>query len=597
MGSSSDCKADPGSSWLRRYRRAVRLVGLLGAAAVLLELGFVVTEGWRAALRPAQATAAAVLALDLLAALRRLEPRWPGRGTEPPMGPYLRRPRLVLRRRWLEFLHLLVSVILLAVVLQVPGQAHLAPHAIQAFLVGAVVLRLLKGDARIVALGVAPELLLIVSFAVLILGGTSLLLLPRAVQPGVAPLQPLEALFTAVSACTVTGLTVRETGATFSGLGSAVILALIQCGALGLITLVALASVASGRLFSVPQMVTLKTLFGVRKRTDIRPFLVSVLVLTLGIELVGAVLLHLCLPGHEGGIGWSLFHSVSAFCNAGFDLGWGVGPDGEAQDLLSLRPAAVAVLLGLIVTGGLGFPVLRELGSIKRLRATASMRSGGLSLHSRLALASTAVLVLGGWLGLTVLEWGHALEGEGQVRRILGPLAESISARTAGFEALPGQDLSQPGRVLVAGLMVIGAGPVSTGGGIKTVAVVVLLLALARRLRGRPGFEAFGRPVRRSVMRAAVILLVSYMLIAAALVGLLGLTDPAFSMGDRIFEVLSALSTVGLSAGVAEGAGPRGQLLLCFAMFLGRVGPLALVLMLSRSGEKELAEGDSIPIA
>ena len=241
--------------------------GVAGRGSGLLELGFV-TEGWRAALRPAQATAAAVLALDLLAALRRLEPRWPGRGTEPPMGPYLRRPRLVLRRRWLEFLHLLVSVILLAVVLQVPGQAHLAPHAIQAFLVGAVVLRLLKGDARIVALGVAPELLLIVSFAVLILGGTSLLLLPRAVQPGVAPLQPLEALFTAVSACTVTGLTVRETGATFSGLGSAVILALIQCGALGLITLVALASVASGRLFSVPQMVTLKTLFGVRKRTS-----------------------------------------------------------------------------------------------------------------------------------------------------------------------------------------------------------------------------------------------------------------------------------------------------------------------------------------
>ena len=513
------------------------------------------------------------------------------------MGPYLRRPSLVLRRRWPEFLHLLVSAILLAVVLLAPGQDHLAPHAVQAFLVGAVLLRLLKGDARIVALGVAPELLLIGSFILLILGGTALLLLPRAVQPGVAPLQPLEALFTAVSACTVTGLTVRETGATFSGLGHAVILALVQCGALGLITLVALASVASGRLFSVPQMITLKTLFGVRRRTDIRPFLVSVLVLTLGIELGGALLLHLCLPGHEGGIGWSLFHSVSAFCNAGFDLGWGVGPDGEALDLLALRPAAVVVLLGLIVAGGLGFPVLRELGRISQRRKTASIRPEGLSLHSRLALMSTGVLVLGGWLGLTVMEWGHALEGEGQLRRILGPLAQSISARTAGFEALPGHELSQPGRVLVAGLMVIGAGPVSTGGGIKTVAVVVLLLALARRLRGRPGFAALGRPVRRSVVRAASILFASYMLVAGALVGLLGLTDPAFSAGDRIFEVLSALSTVGLSAGVAEGAGPRGQLLLCLAMFLGRVGPLALVLMLSRSGEKELAEGDAIPIA
>jgi len=579
----------------------VRLIGLLGAAAVLLDLGFADAARWRGVLRPLQAASAAVLALDLVAALARLEPRWPGRGTEPPVGPHRRRPRLVLRRRWMEFLHLALCTALLVALVRVPGQAHLAPHAVQAFLAGAVLLRLLKGEIRILAVGVAPELLLIGSFVLLVLGGTFLLLLPRAVQPGVAPLEPIEALFTAVSACTVTGLTVRETGATFSDLGSGMIIALVQCGALGLITFVALASVASGRLFSVPQMVTLKTLFGVRKGTDIRPFLVAVLTLTLGVEVVGALLLYHLVPGPEGGVGWSVFHSISAFCNAGFDLGWGAGPGGEALGMLDLHPGAVVVLLGLVLVGGLGFPVLRELCPIPGVRprlVPSPAHHEGLSLHSRLALVSMAVLVLGGWLGLVLLEWGHALEGEGWVGRILGPLAQSITTRTAGFEALPSQELSQPGRVLVEGLMVIGAGPVSTGGGVKTIAVAVLLLALARRLRGRPGTRAFGRPVRRSVVRAAGILLASYLLVAWALVLLLGLTDPAISLEDRTFEVLSALSTVGLSAAVAERAEPGGQLLLCLAMFLGRVGPLTLVLMLSRSGEeRDVPVGDAIPIA
>ncbi len=550
---------------------------LLAAASLALEWGWglewVVEQGAFETLRGIQAFASVVVVLDLFVALRRPVFRWSARGDRPAHGPLRRNMRLVIRRRWLEFMTCVPWLV---------GAWLGKPiEAMQWFLV----LNLALGSMRMLGFlfdaNIAPEVLLVVTFGLLVLVGTGALMLPRAVQHGSAPLSPVEALFTAVSAACVTGLSLRDTTHTFSGLGRTVIIVLIQFGGLGLVSVVAMLTVSTGRLFCPTQLGALRTLTSARALSDVRRVLVAIIGLTLGIELLGACAFYMsAAPEVLGGIGrveWSVFHSVSAFCNGGFSIGE------PTAEWLGTGGAPACILAGLVVLGSLGFPVLRELLPFGRAwnrsfeRVHGPRRLRWLGLNSRAALCATGMLLV---LGMVAL-WhsGLGLPEAGLL---------SVSSRTAGFEVVPFDDLTIAGRLGLELLMVVGGGAASTGGGVKTTTLVILLAAGWGLIRRHEGTRVFGWRVPTSLVSASVAVVVIYGIGLAGLTWGLGVLEEGLPLGERFFESISALSTVGLSCGVSQAAGTGGQLLLCAGMFFGRVGPLVVVILsLRRWGRGE----------
>jgi len=286
-----------------------------------------------------------------------------------------------------------------------------------------------------------------------------------------------------------------------------------------------------------------------------------------------------------------MFHSISGFCNAGFALGeLKLGAEGWA--------GVSWILMGLIVIGGVGYPVLRDCIRVRgrwqrgfeKLRG--QRRHLRFGLHSRVALIMTFCLLLAGAAGFSWMEWEHSLRALPVEDRVFTSLLQSVTVRTAGFQVMELDQMQAGSRYLIETLMVIGAGPVSTGGGLKTVTFGVLLAAVACYLRRSGGVRLLGRPLSSWLVKAAAAVFVSYSLAAAFLVAALSVTDPAVPVRDCLFEVVSALSTTGLSAGVAERTGASGQALLCLAMFLGRVGPLMLVLRIARSAQPKAPHPD-----
>ncbi|MCB9916058.1 MAG: Trk family potassium uptake protein [Planctomycetes bacterium] len=516
--------------------------------------------------------------------------------------------RAVLRTRWHEFALLgLFGLSLAALALlgteenlaELLGMVHVRSVAklllalVQVFLLLTLVLRALQAQERYLSSKVPAEYLFMGSFALLITLGTLLLLLPGSRAEGAAPITFLDALFTSTSASCVTGLAVRDTGAEFSLLGQVVILFLFQVGGLGIITFVAFGSVLATKSFSVPQTVALRDLTNSSTLREARRFVWHVVLWMLLVEGVGALLLYFSLPAGSGpGLWrgyWCVFHAVSAFCNAGFSL--------QGDSLVQLDDAVGVnlVLMVLIVLGGLGMPVTRELvlhritraPFFRRFRFFQRLHQGKahkrLSLQTRLSLWMTGGLLLVGFVGFWALERHGVLAGRPPGEAALASAFQAVTPRTAGFNTVPFEDLTDATLVLVIGLMAIGAGPLSTGGGIKTVTFAVLLVALRAMATGRPGVEVAGRSLSRVLVRGALSVFVLYVAAAGTFVFVLSITDPHVAFRDRIFEVVSALSTVGLSTGVTTQFGGAGRVVLCVAMFMGRVGPLALILSVFRS--------------
>ena len=463
--------------------------------------------------------------------------------------------------------------------------------AIQIFLLLNLLIRLLRAQQRILATGVRPELLLAGSFGLLIVCGT-LLLLPNASAKPDNQLSLVDAVFTSTSACCVTGLAVRDTGTDFSTFGQMVIMALFQIGGLGIITFVAFVSVFSARSRPLPEMVAIREIVSARGLSDVRRQILSILVVTALVEGAGALSLYLFLPsGTEplARLKWSVFHAVSAFCNAGFSL--------QADSLITHRGnwGLMLTFIALILFGGLGFIVLRDLTAFRATtlpmfragrffrRHHAGRPASRLSVQTRISLAVTAGLLAAGFFGFWALEAGHALGGKTLGEQILTSAFHSVTPRTAGFNCVPIDGLQDATLILTMALMVVGACPVSTGGGIKTVTFGVLLLALRSMLNGSERVEAFGRTLPRRALFAALSVFVIYVLAAVSATFLLAITDPDRTLQDQAFEVVSALSTVGLSTGITPHLSSAGKLILCFTMFVGRVGPLSLVVSVFRS--------------
>lgn len=426
-----------------------------------------------------------------------------------------------------------------------------------------------------------PVRTILLSFLALILLGTVLLKLPWSTPPE-QPISWIDSLFTATSAVCVTGLIVRDTGSEFTVVGQIVILALIQLGGLGLMTFwLLLASGIRGRLSLAGRQVLEQTLADAGARGDVRPVLRLVFVFAGVTELIGFGLLTVVFRRSMewGEAAWmALFHTVSAFCNAGFSL-W-------SDSLMRFRGAwgVNLVFMALIVLGGLGFLTVHEL---KRCRG----RFRPLSLHVKLVLVVTGCLILSGCALLMVSETGTATAELSRGETVLASLFQSVTARTAGFNTLDIARLTPAALFVLVLLMYVGGSPGSTAGGVKTTTLGVLAAAAWSRVRGRQHVNAFGRTLGNLTVRNT--LTVAMAGVAVTLFGLLVLllieaptgsidADHASFIG-YLFETVSAINTVGLSTGVTPTLSPAARLWVALLMFVGRLGPLTFAAALVAS--------------
>ena len=436
------------------------------------------------------------------------------------------------------------------------------------------------------ALAAYPARTLIAWYVVLVAIGTLLLMLPACRAAGVDPFTWPEALFTATSAGTVTGLMVISTETQLSFTGQAVVLMLIQLGGLGVMSIGTLLFVSfTGRQPVRYRLLTKETL-GAPLGTDISRLILLVIALTLALEAVGTLALLLARLG-DGPLPellwWALFHSVSGFCNSGISL------QDASLAPWSGDPAVVLTMTALIVAGGLGFPVLLDLFHLRRtVRDRRNLR-----FHTRLVLLVSAVLVVGGMLFLWGMERDGAFAGMSWGDTFLAALFQSVTARTAGFSTLPMSELAYPSLFVLLLLMFVGGGSCSTAGGIKVSTFGVLTLQGLALARHKWQVAAFGRRVPDRLLGTATAVLSVYTLVLLS--GLLLLlvlesrnlahAEGAGLFMDLMFEATSALGTVGLSTGITAELGEGSRVVLVLMMLLGRVGPLALASLLLRSPE------------
>ena len=415
----------------------------------------------------------------------------------------------------------------------------------------------------------------------LVLIGTLLLWISGIGTPQLLTFQ--QALFTAVSALAVTGLSTITPGTDLTFFGQVVLMALIQIGGVGFMVLAVGVLRALRRQVSLFDRQAMRDSLGLSETMEFRSVLRRVLVSMMAVESMGAMLLWLhwrSTLGDSTAAFYGLFHAVSAFCNAGFSLFAGPQyPAGIPRDALSL-----ALLGWLIVLGGLGFPVLADLVEWPRRRR--------LSLHARLTIYVSVILIVAGAIGLMLAEnrSGGALVGVPWYRQIALSVFQSISARTAGFSVMANmQQLTAASQVLLIGLMFIGTAPASMGGGITTGTLIVLALAMWSYARRRRSVQVRKRTIPAdAVRRASAVLLVALLVVAGA-TWLILMEQPA-PLDSVVFEVVSAFSTTGLSLSYTSQLSGFGLIVIMVCMLWGRLGALTIVVALGEQRPPERVE-------
>ena len=414
-----------------------------------------------------------------------------------------------------------------------------------------------------------PAQVIVFAFAVAVVIGTALLMLPTArVGPSGAPL--LTALFTSTSAVCVTGLVTVDTPTYWSGFGQVVILGLIQVGGFGIMTLASLVGLLLSRRMGLRTRLTAATETKSIGMGDVRTVLLGVAKVSLLFETVtAAILTGRFLIGYDEPFGRALyhgvFHAVSAFNNAGFAL-YSDNLIGFATDPWICLPIAVAVIFG-----GLGFPVILELR--RHLH-----RPRQWSLHTRLTVGTSGVLLILGTLFVTASEWSNpgtlgALDTPG---RLLAGFFQAVMPRTAGFNSLDYSQMREGTLLGTDALMFIGGGSAGTAGGIKVTTFVILMFVIIAEVRGEKHVNAADRRIgERAQRQALTVALLSIGMIAVATLVLLQITE--FTTGQVLFETVSAFATVGLSTGITADLPGGGQVVLVILMFMGRLGPITLV--------------------
>lgn len=417
----------------------------------------------------------------------------------------------------------------------------------------------------------ATRIIALVFFGIIVLG-TALLLLPRASRDGKS-CGLLTALFTATSSTCVTGLVMADTYTQWSGFGQTVILCLIEIGGLGFMSAASVVVFLLRKKVSLRQRMVMAQALSVSDMDGIVHLQKWVLGGSLSIQAIGALVLFFrFLP--EYGVGtaakWGVFHSVSAFCNAGFDIFGKIAP-GQSVVPFQSDPVVLITLMALIVLGGLGFFVWEEVATVRSWKKY--------SVYTKLVLLATGCLLLAGAALFLLLEWNNpaTLGGLSTGDKILNGFFQSVTMRTAGFASFDQGALTDGGKVVSLLLMMVGGSSGSTAGGIKTVTVMVVALFLLARLRGRSNVSVFRRNVpREKVLDAMTILM---MVAGLAMVGsLVIVTTSGVSFVDALYEAVSALATVGVTTGITPGLSVVSKVLLIVFMYFGRVGILTVSL-------------------
>ncbi|MEE9369892.1 MAG: potassium transporter TrkG [Sedimentisphaerales bacterium] len=467
--------------------------------------------------------------------------------------------------------------------------------AVGFYLVLQVVIKVCRTVVNLAASGRSPTRTLIVSFLVLIVSGAGLLMLPRA--SATENVSFVDALFTATSATCVTGLIVKNTGNDFSLMGQLVILSLIQLGGLGIVVFGAVFALLLGQALSLRERVAMQDLLSARTLGRISNMIVFIFAGTFLIEAVGAVSLLGMWDDAPGWIGnvnqrWfcSIFHSISAFCNAGFSL--------FEDSFISYNRTwyIYVVICPLIVLGGLGFGVLYDLAHIaadkvrrffKRLihkQYRFSMEAPTrMQLQTKIVLSVSAFLIVFGTLAILLFERYANNTNPVENIGVGDAFFQSITARTTGFNTVDISSLSASSRFILILLMFVGGSPGSTAGGIKTVTLAVVIMTVVAALRKRQEVEMYKRSIRIVVVGRAITVTLLFVVVLFTATLALSITENTngFSMAEVMFEASSALGTVGLTTGITPSLTTAGKLIIIAVMLIGRLGPLTLLAALT----------------
>ena len=417
-------------------------------------------------------------------------------------------------------------------------------------------------------LQLSPTQIIALVFAAIILVGTLLLMLPAATRDGKG-CAPLDALFTATSATCVTGLVRFDTGSHFTAFGQVVIILMIEVGGLGFMSMASLVVFALRRKVGLKQRMLMAQALSMDEMDSVVKLQKWVLGGSLGIQFSAAAVLFLrFLPKFgPGKAAWyGLFHAISAFCNAGFD----VFGNGDSVAQWNSDPLVCIVLMALVAVGGLGFFVWEEVVRVRSFKK--------FSVYTKLVLLSSLVLTLGGAAAFCITEWnGPAMAGMTPGTKILNAFFQSVTVRTAGFDSVGQGLLTDGGKGISMMLMLVGGSSGSTAGGVKTVTMVVLLLFLWTRARGRSNVCVFKRsiPQEKALDAMTIVGILTTLAVFGAV--FISLTSP-ISFTDGLYETVSALATVGLTTGVTTSLSIPAQLMIVVYMYFGRVGVLTLSL-------------------
>ena len=431
---------------------------------------------------------------------------------------------------------------------------------------------------------IKPPQIVVLSFLIAIFIGTALLSLPIATRAG-ERMPFIDSLFTATSATCVTGLIVRDTGTYFGPFGKLVILILLQMGGLGIMTFSTLFAVALGRKLTIKQDVVIQRTMAPNKVQNLGALIKYILFITVGMEFLGALGLAVrWIRTTDWPVGEvlvnSVFHSVSAFCNAGFSLFSSSFAGFRNDPLINL------IMIALIFAGGIGFIVIMEVPHFFMRK-----KFYRVSIQTRVALTVSLLLIVAGALLFFIFENHNTLSGLPAGEKAIGSVFQSVTTRTAGFNTVNIGKLATPTLCFFVFLMFVGASPGSTGGGIKTCTFAVLIATAVSMLKNKDRVSFFKKTIPKEVVRKAVaVFFLALLWIFIAVIMLAAVEERKCGIGNYflkiLFEVTSAFGTVGLSAGITPTLTVFGKLIIIITMLVGRIGPLTLALAVALQQER-----------
>ncbi len=429
-------------------------------------------------------------------------------------------------------------------------------------------------------LKITPTQLIVAGFAILIFFGAFLLNLPMASKNGL-PVGLINAIFTATSAVCVTGLVVVDTGTHWTAFGQVIIVSLIQIGGLGIMTISTLLALLVGRRITLRERLLIQESLNQFDLEGLVRLTKNIIIATFAIELIGAVLFSLVFVpeyGLEKGLAFGVFHAITSFCNAGFDL---IGEFRSFTPYVNNFIINISTM-ALIVIGGLGFSVWTDIYQISRDRSLKNV-----TLHSKVVLATTIFLILFGAIFIFVLELNNpdTIKNLPVSGKVLASFFHSVSPRTAGFNTLDTTALTNPTKFMTIILMFIGGSPGSTAGGIKTATAAILFLTVIAVVKGKEGPEVFERRIPNYLVYRAMAVAAIGLSMVVFVTMLLSITENADFM-TLLFETTSAFGTVGLTLNYSPNLSWIGKLIISITMFAGRVGPLTLVLALAQRASR-----------